>query len=1619
MSCASRNAKLAGTSISSLQRLVIPRALAKETLKDVLDVLRDCTGLSQDIQLKILQVLPSLFQNYAEYLAGDLLATALQICFLLFASKPAVIANTAAATLQQLTVSVFGKVAQEDDVPNEKDAVADVPVEDGSLSVRTAALDAYRLLNDVCLLTEGHNPTFLHTTSIPQDFGLEVLASIVSNNATTIASHPELVHIIRIRLMPFIIRVLSERVMFSTTVRSMRLLPVIFDNLLIVLSAECEMILALVSHMLEPDAAALWKRVLCMEILRGLHSETALVRRIYALYDEQDGKRNIIQDQMGIIVRLASEKPSIIGLGQQSSVPASSGQTEDEMDEMAALQADGVAGTFGVAMTLRASTAPGISARLSTMRVPCLDQLDKTEPPQVPPAYLYTLALTCMNNFSEGLTRFLQPFTVVTDGKLKRRQKTLDEGEILQSLTEEKAVDQAVDDASQTPARSSALKDATRVPVNPLSLANHALYGQIKTSAAMVETCWPALLAAYSTFFYAALDSEYFHALVRSFQKFTQISGLLRLSTPRDAFLTTLGKNAVPSGLLSVSAIGQESPSLDDREARRGGRTFADKDTSNAPPSSALDKSKRSMDSHRASLNTRNLLCLRALLNLGIALGPILDSAWSILLETLQSADLLIHHITTNKRQSRNGKAASLNDTDVLGDIGNEIAAVRVAATRMFESSVDLPDVAFLDLSRCLCGLFKAQGEGKGKSGNGPSTPFSSKAHTPKTSLSKPVKGGYQSVDPRANCFVVENLERIVDVNSSRLLEQHMDQSGWRAIMDTMVEVISAPSMDLHLRTEGSQLICKMIALTASSTVESGLRSSIRSEGLQALRSLIDCLYQSTSDDKSLKSCDMDIHSTALDTLKLALDHYGDSLAEGWDTVFKVIASVFEAPAVEGVPIQSPGKLPAAKSPRLVRSSFESMHLVCSDFLLSVPPPCMEDMLQTIQFFCRQHEEFNISLTATTLFGTASNHILTLTVSSSDLLPEIPRSTPQPSQQPIKSRLDDLVGLLTLLVHVTTDARPEIRQNAIHCCFSILEAWGDRLSSGAWMVLQQRVVLGLVAANVEQYDLLASSSRAEQSDDLSGWNAAAVLILQRASRLFVTHLAKLAVEERFASFWNDYLARLRSLLDRQDAELSGAIFASISNVLSSARNDLGEAAGPCAVASWELWHDGNPALYKDVDCKTDSMQNAMLSYVRCLSTVNSIVAGNIQTNQLHAMLTQIYTCATKSGPTAYQDDADRMTPLQADIMACVDGLDATTPGFASELLRLLSSLILLSPESDTYGSDRPAFVALSRASMEALGHLMQHHGRTQEIYTSGSFEVALRALETAISRKYLFPEKRKGSTLWKIATQAFVSIMEVASPMLVGLNYRDSEEARIWEPILLCIRAMLIKDMKRIIPPSNSIRDQEFDIRSLKKLFELLVPALGGNMVHSRLRSIFAASIFESSIIHEPHPDDMPIKEGELLGNLSSVHIGRVKRLASSRRSKVCYALLDMLFSLVELHDGTDERVRLAQFAAPYLILRVSIVLKAYVLDQPLRGRMPLAASQKREMLYILTKLVELECEPRAIPDIRGARQASCKHLYWVYGLVTKAIGVARRDRDLHTALTKVFEAVSKDFGEF
>lgn len=120
--------------------------------------------------------------------------------------------------------------------------------------------------------------------------------------------------------------------------------------------------------------------------------------------------------------------------------------------------------------------------------------------------------------------------------------------------------------------------------------------------------------------------------------------------------------------------------------------------------------------------------------------------------------------------------------------------------------------------------------------------------------------------------------------------------------------------------------------------------------------------------------------------------------------------------------------------------------------------------------------------------------------------------------------------------------------------------------------------------------------------------------------------------------------------------------------------------------------------------------------------------------------------------------------------------------------------------------------------------------------------------------------------------------------------------------------------------------------------------------------------------------------------------------------------------------NGVDEPahdlyVRLARTAAPYLTLRCALTLRAYVAEQPLRGRMPQPLSQRRELERILRCLIELQSDPQAIPGFPRVQSERARHLFKLYPMLVKAAMVNPGDDVIIRLVTTALEIVGQELG--
>ena len=493
----------------------------------------------------------------------------------------------------------------------------------------------------------------------------------------------------------------------------------------------------------------------------------------------------------------------------------------------------------------------------------------------------------------------------------------------------------------------------------------------------MIDECWPAILATCSTFLYAALDSEYYHGLVRAFQKFTHVAGLLQLATPRDAFLTTLGKAAVPPNVFNAclnsggrpSTPGAETPST----LMSNARGLLSVDSLVSQGSQAAEKPRQqSVDGGQTSLNTRNLLCLRALVNLGIALGPTLASSWQIVLETLQQADFVLFFSgKTAGRTPTAGRPDQHADGEVnalLANFATEIKAVETAASRLFESTVDFPNAAFVDVVAAVCNLLEKAEELPTPTEGRPQSPPSSNTlprptagqHKRMLSISTGAAAGPNQQDQ----FALAKLGDLAAINLERLLVAPPEKSGWTPLVSELIDTLTSASATAPVRGRAAEILVRVVldAAKAVSSEPKDARGTIQLRLLKALRSGLAPLE---SDDRAIAvanhATDIDIHRIILDGLKSLLEGCGEALVSGWDTAFEIIDSIFVERRFPAGNIMEP--VIVTRSARLIKSSFASLQLICSDFLPSLPSSCFLHLVDTLYNFCSQDDDLNVALT--------------------------------------------------------------------------------------------------------------------------------------------------------------------------------------------------------------------------------------------------------------------------------------------------------------------------------------------------------------------------------------------------------------------------------------------------------------------------------------------------------------------------------------------------------------------------------------------------------------------------------------------------------------------------------
>ncbi|KAK4688854.1 hypothetical protein P7C73_g1265, partial [Tremellales sp. Uapishka_1] len=1328
LGCKTKNAKCIGISISALQRLVSLGGVSTASLTELLQTLTLVANQAVDIQLKILQTLLSIL-TYCKDIHGEQLGDALLLCFKLQDSRVSVVSSTAAATLRQAVMLIFDRVTSDTAEPS---IPLILPSEPEKVLVTPSAMDAFSVLSDLCLLTarsssgsgsgfslwsstEKEKPRLLKLSSLQRTFGLELVESILSGYEEGVKKHPELLFLLRHSLNPLLVKLQGEKPSFPIALRVCRLVYLLIRSFTDQLPIQVETYITSLIRMGmgEGDQEDGSKRETTPPWLRVLALE--IIRGIWSHFDHADGPK-LFSKLISAMGHLLNEKPALLGIGTQMQglgVPAVEAGSSTSVNAGYLDMGIGMVATAASVGVSTVSSFMGSGGGLGVIWLTSrIEQHDKSEAPIIPETYIYLLALQSLDAVAEGIY-----------------------------------------------SSSAGSEDA------------------ISSAQGMAESAWPALLAALSYSIGTNLSDTLFAEVLSALQDFTIACGVLSLTTPRDAFLNTLGKYAVPPPVVSALQAYMESPQL-----QRSSSVMA---------ADALGLGALGVGGSVTppTLSDRNLVCLKSSIATATILQDSLDEAWHDVLEALQNANYMLagkkvnmtRRPTASSSQILNtpGRLRSPNEpVEAKPEIFQDLDAdtILAAINTLFDNSKKLEDDAFTTFLTAVCRLSSEMiGIDNQIEPEHPLSPSSSgilspsaDTHRRRTSginISHNMKSGERS-------FGLSKLKVVASINLSRLVSRD-PETGWTIITQHLLAVARHLTAPTTIRIQASETLSELLL----AALRIGQGSRVQHQVFDVLVRQVDVYPIS-----STVATDYDVRSAGFQTLNQILESSGHSLEVGWQTIFGMLDSVCKetsmTPTVGMKRADSTLSIASTTRPsmfskgdiNLVRITFPSLQLICTDFLTSLNGESMRQCIACLGRFGRQREDVNITLAAIGLLWNVSDAVQG---DSKDLWLYM---------------LEELLGL-------GRDTRLEVRNSATQTLFRCVELYGAGLSIELWEKVIWKVIFPLL-----------DSTQGDESQ---------VLALTSIGGIFGNFWVPITKLPSFTDIFQHLLRQLHKTFVSDPRQCCTASLRALERILLTMTLDKDTAPDvtPLAIEStWTVFAEMGDSI-PDGDPYT---QENLLALVRVALQLKELVQWDEEKlNHLSAILRSVM---MYSRSPEYRPDIDVMSPLQSAVSDLIATSSIHGPSLVLGSLAEFSSLAYM---GDT--NTKLTYIALSKYSMPKMREIFEKNVEDARLFEDGTVESVIGAYSIPIKLKYDCPAASKygeDPPLWKTALNTIGRVLELA---LSGLDNKASSADHfegIWAQAMDVFSGILLAE--RIIESYAEI------LRKASTLYHYDVRSIGG-----------------------------------------------------------------------------------------------------------------------------------------------------------------------------------------------
>ena len=513
-----------------------------------------------------------------------------------------------------------------------------------------------------------------------------------------------------------------------------------------------------------------------------------------------------------------------------------------------------------------------------------------------------------------------------------------------------------------------------------------------------------------------------------------------------------------------------------------------------------------------------------------------------------------------------------------------------------------------------------------------------------------------------------------------------------------------------------------------------------------------------------------DIRARQLDCVMNILHSSAETLSQGWPLVIQVI-----------------GALRPQHTEAVVRTAFQALQLVLTDFLPLAPHNCLPLAVHTSAKFGSQTQDLNISLTAVGLLWNLSDYFYQNQAALKNSIIAEPKILPDLPGYKEMSVFDKLwMCLFSRLGDLCLDPRPATRKSAGQTLFSTIAAHGSLLATQTWQAVLWQVLFplldkvaiesGLASTEREGGQLLIHHSR---NTEQKQWSETQVLTISGVARVFVTKRSLLHTLGDFPKAWRLLLEHIEKLALSATQEVSLAALKAFHEMVVSGeeRSEAPAAEEGRWVGAWRGWLAiGQQATRPNLNEDSSPSQAFLTSLCHIFPLLfphvrSTFTAGDLSSLSLvlQACLALPVTADSELGYLLTAAEAS-LLPLHAAIAKCCSVVEVQAlAGGSSHLLPglfqlqlSLCSLVHAWPEGarrcGLKGIFPEKFILLGERMLLAAGKLYEKtHGMDCVLQHLVIMDIVT-TVKTPLEMKYSCIKQSS----WRIAIEVLLSVLAVS-----------------------------------------------------------------------------------------------------------------------------------------------------------------------------------------------------------------------------------------------------------------